>query len=220
MGEPITVLIADDHPPTRAGIRASLESDGFVVVAEVGDAKAAVDAAVQFEPQVCLLDIHMPGNGISAAERITASLEDTAVIMLSVSRNENDLFDALRAGACGYLLKETDPDRLPIAVRGALNGEAALPRTLVTRLIDEFRARGKTRKIPLLGGRQAVLTSREWQVLDLLKNDCTTEEIAERLFISQVTVRTHISSTLKKLKVRDRAEAVALVKEDLAELGN
>jgi DNA-binding NarL/FixJ family response regulator len=100
----VRVLIADDHPPTRAGVRSILEEDGFEVVAEAGDAPSAVSAAESLRPDVCLIDIHMPGNGISAVGQIAASVPETAIVMLTVSRHDDDLFDALRAGASGYLL--------------------------------------------------------------------------------------------------------------------
>ncbi len=208
--EPVRVLIADDHPPTRAGVRAALEHAGFVVVAEVRDATSAVAAALEERPDVCLLDIHMPGSGIAAAEQITDELPDTAVVMLTVSRNDDDLFDSLRAGASGYLLKDTDPARLPNALHGVLDGEAALPRTLVARLIDEFRDRGRYKRVPALEGRGAMLTSREWEVLELLREGLSTREMAERLFLSQATIRSHVAAILKKLKVPDRAAAVRL----------
>jgi DNA-binding NarL/FixJ family response regulator len=210
---PLTVLIADDHPATRAGIRASLEVNGFNVCADVGDAKAAVEAALRERPNVCLLDVHMPGNGIAAASQISAALEETAIVMLTVSRSDQDLFDSLRAGASGYLLKETEPERLPLALRGVLAGEAAIPRTLAARLIEEFRERGRRRKLPLLGRRGVELTSREWEVLDLMRQGATTEQMAARLFVSPVTIRTHISSILKKLRVTDREAAINLLEE-------
>jgi DNA-binding NarL/FixJ family response regulator len=210
----IQVVIADDHPSTRAGIRAALEVAGFEVSAEVGDADQAVEAALRHAPDVCLLDIHMPGNGIAAAGRISTQLENTAVVMLTVSRNDADLLDALRAGASGYLLKDTDPDRLPHALRGVLRGEAALPRGLVARLIDEFKKRGKRRRLPLVGRQGVELTSREWEVLDLMREGLTTGQIAKRLFVSPVTVRTHIASILKKLKVPDRESALKLLEDD------
>ena len=207
----LTVLIADDHPATRAGIRASLEASDFRVCGEVGDAKAAVELALTERPDVCLLDVHMPGNGIAAASRISTALEDTAIVMLTVSRSDQDLFDSLRAGASGYLLKETEPERLPLALRGVLAGEAAIPRTLAARLIEEFRERGRRRKLPLIGRRGIELTSREWEVLDLMRQGCTTEQMAGRLFVSPVTIRTHISSILKKLHVTDREAAINLL---------
>ena len=213
MDKPTRVLIADDHPPTRAGVRYSLEAAGFEVCCEVGDAVGALTKALEERPDICLLDIHMPGSGISAAAKITAELPETAVVMLTVSRNDADLFDALRAGAAGYLLKDTDPDRLPHALAGVLTGEAAVPRQLVTRLIEEFRGGRTKRKIPLIGGRGVELTSREWDVLDLLREGLSTEEISKRLFVSRGTVRSHVATMLKKLNVPNRAAAVALLEE-------
>lgn len=162
---------------------------------------------------MCLLDIHMPGNGISAAARIVRRLPETSVVMLTVSGSDVDLFDALRAGASGYLLKDIDPARLPHALRGVLAGEAALPRALVARVIDEFRERGRRRHLPLLGDRGVQLTSREWEILDLLRSGLTTAEIAERLFVSKVTVRRHVSGILRKLRVPDRDAALRLLDE-------
>ena len=209
--KPVRVLVADDHPPTRAGVRAALERDSFVICAEVGDGRGAVDAALRERPEVCLLDIHMPGSGIRAAEEITRELSETAVVMLTVSRTDVDLFDALRAGACGYLLKDIDPTRLPLALRGVLEGEAALPRRLVALLIEEFRERKRKRRIPIVGRRMVELTDREWEVLELMREGLATEKIGERLFISPVTVRTHVSAILRKLHVPTREEALALL---------
>jgi DNA-binding NarL/FixJ family response regulator len=211
VSESFRVLVADDHPPTRAGVRAALERDGFVVCAEAGDARSAIEAARRERPDVCLLDIHMPGDGIHAAETISGELPDTAVVMLTVSRTDADLFNALRAGAAGYLLKDIDPIRLPLALRGVLEGEAALPRRLVALLIEEFRERKRRRRIPLVGRRGVELTDREWEVLDLMKQGLSTDEIAARLFISPVTVRTHVSSVLRKLHVPTREAALALL---------
>jgi DNA-binding NarL/FixJ family response regulator len=208
---PIRVLVADDHPPTRAGVRMALEAGGFEVCAEAGDAAGAIEAALRELPDVCLLDIHMPGDGIHAAEAISRELPDAAVVMLTVSREDSDLFDALRAGASGYLLKDIDPGRLPLALRGVLDGEAALPRQLVALLIEEFRERRRRRRIPLRGRRSAELTDREWEVLQLMRQGAHTEEIAARLFISPVTVRTHVSAILRKLQVPTREAAIELL---------
>jgi DNA-binding NarL/FixJ family response regulator len=208
---PIRVLIADDHPPARAGVRVALEAGGFEVCAEAGDAAGAIAAAARELPDVCLLDIHMPGDGIQAAEAITHELPATAVVMLTVSREDTDLFDALRAGASGYLLKDIDPARLPLALHGVLEGEAALPRQLVALLIEEFRERRRRRRIPLRGRRSAELTDREWEVLQLMRHGAQTEEIAARLFISPVTVRTHVSAILRKLHVPTREAAIELL---------
>jgi two-component system, NarL family, nitrate/nitrite response regulator NarL len=123
---PMTVLVADDHAPTRAGVRSSLEADGFVVCAEASDARGAVEASVRERPDVCLLDIRMPGSGIAAAASISAKVPETAIVMLTVSHDESDFFDALRAGAAGYLLKDTDPRLLPQLLRAVVAGEGVL----------------------------------------------------------------------------------------------
>jgi len=209
---PIRVLIADDHAATRAGVRESVQDGGFEVCAEAANAQDAIDLALSECPDVCLLDVHMPGEGIRAAMAITSALPDCAVVMLTVSRNDSDLFHSLRAGAAGYLLKDTNPGRLPDALRGVIAGEAAVPRPLVARLIHEFRDRG-TRRLPLIGGRGVELTSREWEVLDLMGEGLTTAQIAERLFVSPVTVRRHISSIVEKLGAPDRASAIRLYQE-------
>jgi DNA-binding NarL/FixJ family response regulator len=202
------VLIADDHPPTRAGVRAALETDGFLVCAEASSAEEAVAGALRERPDICLLDIHMPGSGIAAAAAITEALPDAAVVMLTVSDEDNDLFDALQAGAAGYLLKDTNPARLPHALHGLLNGEAVLPRPLVAKLIAEYRDQSARRRLPIFGLRGVKLTSREWQVLELLQDGLTTKEIAARLFISGPTVRTHVAAILRKLRMPTREAAL------------
>ncbi len=207
-----TVLIADDHPPTRLAVREALEGRGFSVCAEVGDATAAFLQALRHRPEVCLLDINMPGNGIAAAAKITREMPDTAVVMLTVSRDDADLFDALRAGAAGYLLKDTDPNRLAHALRGVMSGEAALPRSLVTRLMEEFRGRSR-RRLPLLRRRGVELTAKEWEVLELMRQGASTRDMAGRLYVSQATVRSHVASILRKLRVTSRAEALRLLDE-------
>lgn len=206
-GERVTVLVADDHAPTRAGVRASLDVEGFDVVGEASNARTAVDLATELKPDVCLLDIHMPGGGIAAADEISRSLPNCAVVMLTYSRDDDDLFDSLRAGARGYLLKDMDPDRLGPALHGVLAGEAALPRSLVSRVLDEFQGRSR-RKLFVKTQRPTQLTSREWEVMELLREGLSTEEVARRLFVSPGTVRVHISSVLKKLRVPDRASAI------------
>jgi DNA-binding NarL/FixJ family response regulator len=205
---PVSVVIADDHAPTRMGVRSALEEDGFVVVAEVATGPAATEAAQRLAPDVVLLDVHMPGGGIAAAHAVSACCPDTAIVMLTVSRDDNDLFDALRAGARGYLLKDIDPARLGPALRGVLEGEAALPRNLVTRLMDEFRARDGRVSRPQ--GQLAALTSREWETLDLMRQGLSTAQIGERLYVSPVTVRSHVSAILRKLQVPDRQAAIDL----------
>lgn len=214
MSAPVRVLIADDHPPTRAGVRRVLESEGFEVCAEESTGAAAVEAALRERPDVCLLDIRMPdGGGVAAAAEICRRLPETNIVMLTVSRDDADLFDALRAGAQGYLLKDIERTRLPTALRSVLAGEAQLPPALVARVLEEFRDRQEHRRA-LLRERPAVqLRRREWEVLELLRDGLTTPEIAQRLFVAEVTVRSHVSAILRKLRVPDRAAAVRLLDE-------
>ena len=195
----------------RVGVRAALETGGFSVCAEAGDAAEAVEAALRERPDICLLDIHMPGSGIQAAAEITSRMPEATVVMLTFSGAESDLFDAFRAGASGYLLKDIDPERLPQALTGVLEGQAALPRALVTRLMDEFRYRERRRGV--LKDRGEKLTGREWEVLELMRRGLPTAEIADRLFVSKVTVRGHAASILRKLRVPDRESLMRSLRE-------
>ena len=204
------VVIADDHAAIRAGVRAALEGAGFEVVADVGDAASAVAACIEHDPDICLLDIDMPGNGISACRSIRTERPSIAVVMLTVSIDDDDLFDALTAGASGYLLKTTAASRLGDALRGVLAGEAALPRTLVAKVITEFRNR-RGRRFHI-GPKADSLTDREWDVLELLAEELSTKEIGARLFLSPITVRTHTNSIIKKLGVPDRSGVIEMLR--------
>jgi DNA-binding NarL/FixJ family response regulator len=198
------VLIADDHAPTRADMREALERNGrFTVCAEAADGAAAVEAAVRERPDLCLLDIRMPGSsGIAATREITTRLPGTKVVMLTVSLDDDDLLNALRGGAVGYLLKDIDPGRLPYALNDAMEGGAPIPRRLVARLVSEFRDHGPRRRPVAEPGYD--LTSREWEVLSLLREGLTTKQMASKLFVSSATVRSHVASVLKKLHLPDR----------------
>jgi two-component system, NarL family, nitrate/nitrite response regulator NarL len=210
MTDVLRVVIADDHPPTRVGVREALEKQSCAVVAEAATAEEAVTAARELAPDVCLLDINMPGSGIAAAAEITHTMPDIAVVMLTASRDDEDLFAALRAGASGYLLKDMDPTRIGSALRGVLAGEAVLPRWLVLKVVDQLRATPR-RRIALPNRKAtAQLTEREAEILDLMANGLSTEDIAGRLFVAQVTVRSHIAAILRKLRVKDRNAAVRL----------
>lgn len=208
------VLIADEQAATRAGIRAVLEDEGFTICSEAMNAQGAVETAVRERPHIALLDVDIPGSGIAAAEQIATRVPETAVVMLTASTVDADLFDSLRAGAAGYLLKGTDPARLSHALRGVLAGEAAIPRTLVTRIIAEFGER--TQRRLELAWRGIELTPREWEVLELLREGLTTGRMAERLFVSPVTVRRHVSTLLRKLEAPDREAAVRMLDDQVA----
>jgi DNA-binding NarL/FixJ family response regulator len=209
--EPICVVMADDHAHLRGRIRQALEAAGCEVVGEGASADDAIRLALEHRPDVALLDIHMPGSGIHAAEEIGRSLPETAIVMLTQSREDEDLFDSLRAGASGYLLKDTDPDKIGDALRGVLAGEAAMPPRLVARIMDEFRAPTKRRFLRSTPT-AAKLSAREWEVMELLSGGLSTEEVAGRLFLSPTTVRVHVSTVLKKLRVKDRQSAFRLLR--------
>jgi len=191
------------------GVRLALEEDGFIVSAEEDTGPGAVAAALRDPPDVCLLDVDMPGGGIEAAAAIRSQLPETQVVMLSAAENDDDLFAALEVGASGYLLKEMNPARLGRALQGVLRGEAALPRALTARLIEEFRARA--RQTSFIRRSEKDLTSREWEVLDCLREGLSTRRIAKRLFITETTVRRHVGSILRKLDVPSREAAVEVV---------
>ena len=205
----VRVLVADDHAHTRAGIRVALEADGFDVCAEAATGRRAVELALEHRPDVALLDIQMPdGTGIWAAYEITEALPETVVVMLTYSRENDDLFGSLRAGASAYLLKDTDPDRLAPALRAALAGEVTFPRSLMSRIVDAFDdAPRRPQAMTVTAG----LTEREGQVAALLRDGSSTEEIAESLSMSPTTVRVHISNIVKKLRVGSREEAARLL---------
>ena len=206
---PLRVLIADDHAPTREDVRRALAGDErFSVCAVTAHAAGAVRAAVRDRPDVCVLDIRMPGSGLAAAWEIAARLPRAKIVMLTVSEEETDLFAALRAGARGYLLKTMNLGRLPDALDGVCSGEAAIPRALVARVVEQFRGREpRWRRLISETSAQRRLTSREWEVLELLAHERSTAEIAERLVLSASAVRAHIASIVRKLQVEDRAAA-------------
>jgi two-component system nitrate/nitrite response regulator NarL len=214
---PLRVLIADDHAPTREDVRQALEGDErFEVCAVVADAVEAVQAAVRERPDVCLLDVRMPGSGLAAAWEIVARRPQAKIVMLTVSDEDSDLFAALRAGAHGYLLKTMDLKRLPSALLGVCSGEAAMPGELVARVLERFHGREARRRSLIaneLGERR--LTSREWEVLELLARECSTAEIAGTLVLSASAVRAHITSIVRKLAVADRAAAAMLFRRRL-----
>lgn len=195
-------LIADDHAPTRALVRTSLESDGFVVVGEAPDAAAAVTLAARHRPDLALLDVRMPGGGISAAAAMLADRPETVVVMWTVSEDDEDLFAALRVGARGYILKGGDPSELPGALRRTLAGEAVLHGALLAKVLREFQVAERGRLFDR--SRRARLSAREIEVLDLLERGATTAEIASELFIAKVTVRSHIAAICRKLQLPDR----------------
>jgi DNA-binding NarL/FixJ family response regulator len=210
----LRVLIADDHAPTRDDVRRALEEGGLVVCAEAADAARAVQLALKTKPDICLLDLRMPGSGVAAAWEIAARLPTTKIVMLTVSNADTDLFSALRAGAVGYLVKDLDFRLLAGALTDVVEGKAAIPPALVTRMVKQFHTnepRFRTTAVETdLGPR---LTSREWDVLAGLAEGLSTREIGRRLQLKQSGVRAHISAVVRKLGVADREEAIAFCRE-------
>lgn len=204
--------MADDHARIRAKVRQALEAGGWEVCGEGATAGDAIELAMEHRPDVVLLDINMPGNGISAAQEISRRLPETAVVMLTQSAEDEDLFDSLRAGASGYLLKSTDPAALTEVLRGVLSGEAAMSPALVTRILQEFRAPSR-RVLRWKPAAVAKLSPREWEVMELLAQGLGTEDAANKLFVSPTTIRVHVSTVLRKLRVKDRESAFRVLRE-------
>ncbi|TML03955.1 MAG: response regulator transcription factor [Actinobacteria bacterium] len=208
----VRILLADAHSATLAGLRMALGGGPFDIVAEVNSADTAVEAAEREHPDVCVLDADMPGGAIRATTEIVRAQPDVAVVVMAATRDDGTMLDVVRAGAVGYLLKDMDPERLRFALLGVTQGEAALPRVLVARLMLEFRLRDSRRRLVAARGNEAELTRREWDVLSLLADGASTQEIAESLGVSAVTVRRHISGVLRKLGVNSREAAVELLR--------
>jgi DNA-binding NarL/FixJ family response regulator len=207
----LRVLIADDHLPLRAGVRDVLERGGCEVCAEAGNADEAIAGALAERPDVCLIDLRMPGDGMRAIEEIARRLPLTRVVVLTVSNDSDDLLHALRAGAVGYLLKDMNPGELPDALRAVFAGEAAIPGTLTAKLVEELQRREPRRLLTTPEGRHVTLTPREWEVGELLVEGLSTAEIAAMLALDQVTVRRYMSDIRRKLNVSTRADAAELL---------
>ncbi|HEU5216011.1 MAG TPA: response regulator transcription factor [Gaiellaceae bacterium] len=211
---PLRVLIADDHAPTRDDVRQALDDGGMDVCAEAADAAHAVQLALERKPDICLLDIRMPGGGVAAAWEIAARLPTTKIVMLTVSDDDASLFAALRAGAVGYLVKDIDLRSLPRALNDAAEGNAAIPRGLVARMVKQFHGTDpRFRTTAVAGELGPRLTSREWDVLVGLADGLSTREIGRRLQLKPSGVRAHISAIVQKLGVADREEAIAFFRD-------
>ncbi|NKX54693.1 response regulator [Arthrobacter mobilis] len=208
----LRVVMADDHAWIRGKVRQALEAGDWEVCGEGATAQEAIQLAMEHRPDVVLLDISMPGNGIYAAQEISRALPEAAVVMLTQSADDEDLFDSLRAGASGYLLKSTDPAALADVLRGVLSGEAAMSPALVTRILQEFRAPSR-RVLRRKSAAAAKLSPREWEVMELLAQGLSTEDVANKLFVSPTTVRVHVSTVLRKLRVKDRESAFHVLRE-------
>lgn len=209
----IRVLLADDQAMVRAGFRMILEADGGIdVVGEAENGEQAAAAARRLRPDVVLMDIQMPvEDGLQATRRIIEAAElPSRVIILTTFERDDYIFDALRSGASGFLLKNAPPEELVHAVRVVAAGEALLAPSVTRRIIEQFAQRTPR---PDLGARLEELTQREREVLILLARGRSNAELAAELFVSEGTIKTHVSSLLSKLGLRDRVQAVVLAFE-------
>lgn len=206
------LLIAGNGSVTWAGIKIALERAGVEVCGQVTRAQDLVVEVARLRPDVCLIDVALEGGGIRGAAELGSRSPGTALIMLTAKPvEEEDFLAAMNVGVVGYLPMTISPERLPAAVLGVLDGELAIPRALMPMLVDHLRGRNARRHL-MLSHRPAVdLTNREWDVVELMRDELSTREIAGRLMISEVTVRRHIGAVLKKMQVRSRREAMQLL---------
>ncbi|WP_329069995.1 response regulator transcription factor [Amycolatopsis sp. NBC_01480] len=211
----IRVLLADDQALVRAGFRVLLETeDGFEVVGEAGDGEQAVALAAEHRPDVVVMDVRMPGtDGLAATRRITADpeLAEVKVLVLTTFDVDEYVYEALRSGASGFLLKDTEPVELLRALQVVAAGEALLAPTVTRRLIAEFVGRPEHRRVDPSAVRE--VTDREREVLALVAGGLSNDEIAAHLVISTATARTHVSRIMTKIGARDRAQLVVLAYE-------
>lgn len=210
----VKVILADDQALVRAGFRALLEScPDIEVVAEAATGTEAVSLVRRHHPDVVLMDIRMPDtDGLAATASITSdpSLSRVRIIILTTFDLDEYVFEALRAGASGFLVKDTEPVELLQAVRVVARGDALLSPGVTRRLVEEFAQRAKE---PITDAKVALLTEREREVVTLAGTGLSNEEIAERLFLSPATAKTHVSRSMIKLGVRDRAQLVVFAYE-------
>ena len=212
----IRVVLADDQALLRAGIRALLDAeDDIEVVGEASDGQEAFEVVSRTEPDVVLMDIRMPGtDGLEATRRIAAdeSLSGTKVVVLTTFDLDESVFEAVRIGASGFLVKDTEPAELLRGVRAVAGGDALLSPGVTRRLIGEFATRSRGTAAPA-ADRLGMLTDREREIVALVGEGLNNDEIAGRLVVSPATAKTHVSRAMVKLHARDRAQLVVLAYE-------
>jgi two-component system NarL family response regulator len=208
-GGPIRVLIADDQPLYRRGLEVVLHTEDHIeVVGEAENGEEAIAKAEELAPDVVLMDVRMPRvNGIEATQAIRDRVPTTKILMLTVSDEDSDLYEAIKAGASGYLLKEVSVEEVADSIRAVMQGESKITPSMASKLINEFSAMSKRaderQRLPV-----PALTARELEVLKLVAKGMSNREIADELFISENTVKNHVRNILEKLHLHSRMEAV------------
>jgi two-component system response regulator DegU len=200
----IRLMLADDHRMLREGLSRSMSEHGFDVVGEARDGVEAVNMAYSLTPDVVLMDVSMPEmDGVEACRQVRLAVPNTKVVMLTMHADQDVLANAIRAGACGYLVKDCSTEEISDAVRMAFNGDTALSPQLAASMLNEVR------KLDMTPSREdRVVTKREEEVLQLIADGGSTSEVAEQMYISQKTVKNHLASIYQKLDARDRTQAV------------
>ena len=209
--QPLRLLLVDDHALFREGLISLLSyQDYFTVVGEAEDAESALDQARALEPDIVLMDIELPGeDGVTTTQRLTMEMPTVTVVMLTVHDDSQTLFEAIKAGAQGYLIKNVRSRELLEQLRGLARGEAAISRRMAARILEEIRGRVPAKAGDEPFGPEEELTAREMEVLELVAARLSNAEIAERLVVSEHTVKNHMKSILSKLHLRNRHQAAA-----------
>ena len=201
----IRLMLADDHRMLREGLRRSMTEEGFEIVGEAQDGVEAIALAEELVPDVILMDVSMPNcDGVEACRQVKARQTTSRVVMLTMHADKEVLTDAIRAGASGYLVKDCSTEEIADAVRMAARGDTVLSPQLAKSMLDEVRRLDQRAE----GEDERMVTKREEEVLQLIADGCSTPEVAERLYISQKTVKNHLASIYQKLDARDRTQAV------------
>jgi two-component system, NarL family, response regulator DegU len=202
----LTLMLVDDHRMLRQGLRRALEDEGFEVVGEAADGYDAVLRAPELKPDVILMDVSMPNvGGVEATRRIVQNEPERRVLMLTMHADKDLIETSIKAGAVGYLTKDCSIEEVVAAVRMAASGDTALSSTLAHSMLDEVTKIESTNR-----DGERMITAREEEVLQLVADGCSTSEVADKLFISQKTVKNHLASIYEKLNARDRTQAVLI----------
>ncbi|MDO8735492.1 MAG: response regulator transcription factor [Thermoleophilia bacterium] len=203
----LKIMLVDDHVLFRKGLRDVIAmEDDMVVVAEASNGREAIELAVSSRPDVILMDVNLPGiDGIEATRAISEKLDSASIMMLTVSSLDEHLFEAIKAGAMGYVTKNVSPEALLRNIRGVRDGEAPLSRAMTAKILNSFREDAKEKAV----NRENNITRRESEILELLAEGARDREIAEKLGIAENTVKKHVQNILRKLHVNNRTAAAA-----------